>query len=109
MTAIEGEFGETVALNEAVPAAKDSQTWLNVLEKSMKTSLMMNFTKCLISTRSRTKDETIVSDFVKEGTVGGNRRITLFILHCIDQHQLISMRGVFFLSYIYRKKKERNY
>lgn len=67
VTAIEGECGETVVLNEAITAAIDSQTWLKAFEKSLKTTLMMNFTKCLINSWSRAKDETIVSDFVEKG------------------------------------------
>jgi hypothetical protein len=67
VTGIVGEFGETMALSEAIPAGMDSQTWLKALEKSMKTTLMMNFTKCLINTWSRTEDDTVVSDFVEKG------------------------------------------
>lgn len=67
VTGIVGEFGETMALSEAIPAGMDSQTWLKALEKSMKTTLMRNFTKCLINTWSRTEDDTVVSDFVEKG------------------------------------------
>lgn len=69
VTAIEGECEEKVVLNEAIPSGMDSQTWLKALEKSVKTTLMLNFTRCLINSWSRAKDETIVSDFVEKGTV----------------------------------------
>jgi hypothetical protein len=68
VSAIEGEFGETVALGEVIPPGIDSQTWLKVLEKSMKTTLIANFTNCLISSWSRTEDETLVNDFRMKGT-----------------------------------------
>lgn len=68
VTAIESDFGERMVLDKPIPAGMDSQTWLKILEKSMKTTLMMKFTKCLINAMSRAKDETVVSDFLEKGT-----------------------------------------
>ena len=67
VTAIEGEFSETMVLDQPIPAQMDAQTWLKVLEKSMKTTITKNFAKCLIETWSRNEDETAVSDFVEKG------------------------------------------
>ncbi|XP_028405416.1 dynein heavy chain domain-containing protein 1-like isoform X2 [Dendronephthya gigantea] len=66
-TVIEGEYGELMTLTEAIPAGMISQAWLKVLEKSMKATLMMNFTKCLVNTLSRRKDKTVISEFLEKG------------------------------------------
>ena len=67
-TAIEGEYGEIMTLTEAIPAGKIAQTWLKALEESMKTTIMINFTKCLVNTLSRPKDKSVISEFVEKGT-----------------------------------------
>ena len=70
MTAIEGDFGEVVALADPIAPSIDSRTWLKVLEKSMKTALMMNLTECMVNWSSRRKHVvTAVSDVFSKGTL----------------------------------------